>query len=98
MAAEPNDFGMGWSTDQVRDWRPPPKDVQLGYYEAVNSTTRDYLESLSPVDLERQIAFPPPLNTLSVAKALGILVWDNIAHGGQIAYLRGYYRGIGWFR
>jgi hypothetical protein len=27
---------------------------------------------------------------------LGVLVWDNCAHGGQIAYLRGYYEGMGW--
>jgi len=25
------------------------------------------------------------------------VVFDNCVHGGQIAYLRGYYKGMGWF-
>jgi len=25
------------------------------------------------------------------------VVYDNYVHGGQIAYLRGYYKGMGWF-
>ena len=32
------------------------------------------------------------------ADVLGIIVWDNIAHGGQIAYLSGYYRNKIWSR
>tara|TARA_B100000315_G_scaffold234683_1_gene248945 strand:- start:660 stop:1211 length:552 start_codon:yes stop_codon:yes gene_type:complete len=96
MPADPHDFGMGWSLKQVAAWQPPSKDVLAGYFEAVNSATRDYLRPLSAPELERRIPFPAPPNMISVGDALGVLVWDNIVHGGQIAYLRGYYRGMGW--
>jgi hypothetical protein len=103
MASDPSDFGMGWSSDQVQAWKAPPKQVQLSYYHAVNAAARSYLQGLTPEDLKRQIPFPALPNTglpntLSVGNVLGILVWDNIVHGGQIAYLRGYYRGMGWHR
>jgi len=98
MAPDPDDFGMGWSADKVSDWQPPSKEVLLGYFQAATSATRKYLQPLTAVDLDRQIPFPNQPATRSVADALGILVWDNIVHGGQIAYLRGYYRGMGWHR
>ena len=31
------------------------------------------------------------------AAALGQMTWDNIAHGGQIAYIRGLLTGMGWY-
>lgn len=37
----------------------------------------------------------PAAERRTVAEALGIAVWDNIAHGGQIAYSRGYFLGDG---
>ncbi len=98
MAPDPQDFGMGWSADQVEAWQSPAKDIQLGYYQAVNAATRDYLQPLSASDLEHHIPFPAPPDTSSVGQVLGVLVWDNIVHGGQIAYLRGYYQGMGWHR
>ena len=98
MAPEPDDIGLGWTAVQVDAWQPPSREILLGYFSAVNDATQNYLRPLSASDLDRHIAFPPPLNTLSVGEALGVLVWDNIAHGGQIAYLRGYFRGMGWFR
>src|SRR5215470_6285908 len=33
----------------------------------------------------------------TVAAALGQMTWDNVAHGGQIAYLRGLFQGMGWY-
>ncbi len=98
MPPEADDFGMGWSTDRVNAWQPPAKEVLTGYYAAVNSAARAHLSSLTAKDLERQIPFPALPDTLSVGDALGVLVWDNIVHGGQIAYLRGYYQGMGWHR
>ena len=45
-----------------------------------------------------QAPSPAPPNTVSIADALGVLLNDNLSHGGQTAYLRGYYRGMGWYR
>jgi hypothetical protein len=53
---------------------------------------------LSEADLAREINWTAPTVTLPVGEALSILVWDNIVHGGQVAYLRGYFRGMGWHR
>tara|TARA_B100000315_G_C14168358_1_gene403382 strand:- start:11 stop:538 length:528 start_codon:yes stop_codon:yes gene_type:complete len=98
MPADPHDFGMGWGLEQLAAWQSPSKDVLVAYFEAANSATRDYLRPLSASEMERQIPFPAPPDTISIGDALGILVWDNIVHGGQIAYLRGYYQGMGWHR
>ena len=98
MEPDPQDFGMGWSADRVAAWVSPSKDILLGYFEAANTATREYLNSLSAEALEQHIPFPTLPKTLSVGEALGILVWDNIVHGGQIAYLRGYHQGMGWHR
>ena len=89
---------MGWSADQVGVWMSPSKDILLGYFEAANAAVLGYLKSISLESLEKQIPFPGPPTMISVGEALGVLVYDNIVHGGQIAYLRGYYQGMGWHR
>jgi len=69
----------------------------VGYYEAVNAAAREYIQPLSAVDLDRQIPAARPPDTVSIDSRLGVVVYDNYVHGGQIAYLRGYYKGMGWF-
>lgn len=98
MAANPDDFGMGWSNEQAAAWQAPPKGVLMDYFNTVNSTVASYLRSMSDAELAREINWTAPTATLTVSEALSILVWDNIVHGGQVAYLRGYYRGTGWHR
>ena len=80
--------------------RPRPKDVQVGYFEAAKAITREYVPSLSNEDLERRVVFPPQAlrQEHTLGTALGQLVLESVAHGGQIAYLRGYWRGTGWYR
>ena len=92
------DFGMGWNAEKVAAWKPPAKDVLLGYFEAIKGAARSYLGPLTAADLDRQVPFPAPPDTLSIGDVLGVLLNDNLSHGGQIAYLRGYYRGMGWYR
>ena len=96
MAADPDDRGVGWTAEQVAAWKPPAKDVLLGYYQAVRGSAREYLPSLTSADLEKQVVYPPSADPRSTAAALGQMTWDIVAHGGQIAYLRGLYRGMGW--
>ena len=40
---------------------------------------------------------PPAPEPRTMAAALGQMTWDNVAHGGQIAYLRGLFQGMGWY-
>ena len=98
MPDEPNDIGMGWSNEQAAAWRAPSKDVLMGYFEKANAAAAEYLNSITDAELEREIPWTAPATTLRVDEALGILVWDNIVHGGQVAYLRGYFQGMGWHR
>ena len=99
MEADPDDFGMGWSTEKVAAWDCPSRDVLMGYYDAVNAAARSYINGLDADGLARRVTAPgPPGSTMSVADALGILLWDNIVHGGQIAYARGFLGGTGWHR
>ena len=98
MPADAEYRGVGWTAAQVAAWSAPGRDVQLGYYGAVKAATTEFLSSVTPSQLERKLVFPPRPEPRSVAAALGQMTWDTVAHSGQIAYLRGFYRGMGWHR
>ena len=98
MPADPEDRGVGWTAEQVKAWAIPSRDVQMGYYQAIKAATKEYLAPLTSSELEKRMVIPPVAEPRSVAAALGQMTWDNIAHGGQIAYLRGLYLGMGWHR
>ena len=97
MRDDPDDRGVGWTAEQVVAWTPPTKDVQVGYYEAIKDATQTYLSSLSYADLEVSRVIPPVPEPRTVAAALGQMTWDNVSHGGQIAYIRGLLTGMGWY-
>ena len=94
---DPGDFGIGWNAEQLAAWTAPSRETLLGYYEAMKANARQYLSSLTEADLEGTVVTPPAAEPRPVSDLLGILVLDNVQHGGQIAYLRGYYTGMGWF-
>ena len=93
---DPNNTGQGWTEEQVAAWTLPDKNSIVGYYEAVKAAATEYLRPLSASDLQREITIPPR-PTATIGAILGVMVYDNCVHGGQIAYLRGYYKGMGWF-
>lgn len=97
MSADADERGVGWTAEQVGAWKPPAKAIQVGYYEAVKQAARAYLTPLSYADLEVCRVIPPVPEPRTVAAALGQVTWDNVAHGGQIAYLRGLLQGMGWY-
>jgi len=96
MSDEESDFGMGWTAEQVAAWKAPARDVLLGYYDAMKDSARDYLASLSDAELDKSVMVGN--ESRGVSDLLGVLVYDNVVHGGQIAYLRGFYGGMGWHR
>ena len=81
-------------------WKPPAEEVQVAYFEAAKAITREFVTPLTSEDLEKRVVFPPTAlrQEHTLGTALGQLVLESVAHGGQIAYLRGYFRGIGWYR
>ncbi len=98
MSNDPDDRGVGWSAAQVASWPVPERGVLIGYYEAAKAATINFLQTATLEELEKQLIFPPVAEPRPVASALGQVTWDAIAHGGQIAYLRGLYKGMGWHR
>ncbi len=96
MSDEESDFGMGWTAEQVAAWKAPARDVLLGYYDAMKASARDYLASLSDAELDKSVMVGN--ESRGVSDLFGVLVYDNVVHGGQIAYLRGFYGGMGWHR
>jgi hypothetical protein len=97
MNNDPEERGVGWTANHGAAWQPPSRQVQIGYYEAVKKTAREYLASLTYTDLETSRVILPVSTPRTVAAALGQVTWDNTAHGGQIAYLRGLFQGMGWY-
>ena len=98
MAEDPEDRGVGWTAAQVAAWAAPEPETQFGYYGAVKAAAAAFLASATPAQLEKKLISPPVAEPRSAAAILGQMTWDTIAHGGQIAYLRGFYRGMGWHR
>ena len=98
MGEDPEDRGVGWTAARLAAWSAPARDVQVGYYEAVKSAAREFLASVTPADLEKTLVFPPLPEPRPMATALGQMTWDAVSHGGQVAYLRGFYMGMGWHR
>ncbi len=98
MPADEEDRGVGWTAAQVAQWQAPSKEVQLAYYQAVKDHTRDFLAKITEEELDRKIVMGAVPEPRTVAVCMGQMVWDTVAHGGQIAYLRGFFRGMGWFR
>ena len=76
-------------------FKPALANLQ-SYAEAVREKSLAVLKGLSPADLEREVPAPGG-GTRKVGDYLGILMIDHFHHSGQIAYLRGYLTGKGWF-
>lgn len=97
MRDDPDGRGVSWTSKQVEAWILPATEVQLGYYEAAKQAASAFLSTLSNADLETTRVIPPIPEPRTVAAAIGQMTWDNISHGGQIAYIRGLFTGMGWY-
>ena len=90
--------GLGWTHQMVCDWQPPSRSLQMEYFEQVRSALREYLPGLTDAQMQQAKIIPPVSEPRTVAAALGQMTWDCVSHGGQIAFLRGMYKGMGWHR
>ncbi|MCZ6876475.1 MAG: DinB family protein [bacterium] len=94
MQADTDDRGIGHSIQQVAAFKASKEDL-LAYADAVREKTLAVLKEITPEDLDRDLQIPG--GTRKVGDSLGILMVDHFHHSGQIAYLRGYLTGKGWF-
>jgi len=91
---DPNDRGVGHSSEDVSNFKSPDSKTLLDYYCAVFKHTKEYISKLSTAELGREIDNPrSPLVGLRIAA----ITHDNLQHVGQIAYLRGMLKGKGWY-
>ncbi|MEU4557057.1 DinB family protein [Actinoplanes sp. NPDC023936] len=88
LKADPSDSGYGHSAQQVAAVAPQSWQVLADYYGAVHARTLEFLQNLSPDDLDRVIdeRWDPPV-TLGVR--LVSVIDDDAQHAGQAAYVRG---------
>ena len=98
MPADGENRGLGWTHQMVCDWQPPSRKLQMEYFEQVRSALREYLPGLTDAQMQQAKLIPPVSEPRTVAAALGQMTWDCVSHGGQIAFLRGMYKGMGWHR
>lgn len=94
--ADPEDSGFGNTPEQVAAFRPPDIETLLSYQRAVLERSKQYIQSLSDSDLDRELNEPwfKPLPTVGVR--LISIMDDSMLHAGQAAYVRGLRQGKGW--
>ena len=97
MSSE-NDFGTGWTSEQVRAFKVESAQLLLDYHSAVVKRSQEYLATVKADDLDRVLDEPQWDPRPTVGVRLVSLVSDNTQHAGQIAYLRGLFEGLGWQR
>ncbi|MEK9658916.1 MAG: DUF664 domain-containing protein [Chloroflexota bacterium] len=95
--AEPKETGHADTLEQVAALQVDSPALLLAYHDAVYAQSKAVLAKLSPQDLELELNEPQytPLPTVGVR--LVSVVSDNTQHAGQVAYLRGYFQGLGGF-
>jgi len=88
LDADPHNTGYGHTSDEVAAVQPAEPGVLLGYLEAVDTRTRQMLQTLTPEELDRIVdtRWDPPV-TLGVR--LVSIADDSLQHVGQAAYVRG---------
>jgi len=93
--ADPDDTGYGHTSEQVRVFRSPSARTQLDYLRASVERTKQYLASLTPSDLDRELDEPwfQPLPTVGV-RIVSILA-DCHQHAGEASYIRGLLKAKG---
>ncbi|HWC04573.1 MAG TPA: DinB family protein [Methylomirabilota bacterium] len=88
------DSGYGHTAAQVRAFRSPSAKVPLDYLRAVTERTKQYLASLSPAELDRELDEPGP-DPPTVGVRLVSILADCHQHAGEASYIRGLLKARG---
>lgn len=94
--ADLDDSGFGETPKQVASFKSPDVKTLIGYQRAVLERSRQYIASLTPKELDRELDEPwfKPLPTVGV-RLISVMA-DGLMHAGQAAYVRGLRQGKGW--
>ena len=91
-----NDHGMGHKPEDLVQFKSPDVATQLGYNRAVLAQIKDYLNTLTSIDLDKVVEGTPFQPPPTVGMSLIGLWSDGMQHTGQAAYVRGLRQGMGW--
>jgi len=88
-APDPEDTGYGHTPEEVRAFKSPSARIQLEYLWAVVERAKQYVASLNPSDLDRELDEPwqQPRPTAGV-RIVSVLA-DGHQHAGEASYIRG---------
>lgn len=95
MAPDPHNQGTGHGAAEIAAITPDA-GLLLGYQDAVLARTFEYLEAVTPDELDRIIdtRWDPPV---TVGVRIVSVVNDNTEHAGQAAYVRGLVEKRRWY-
>ena len=93
----PKESGYGHGPKEMAAFRAPSIDDLKSYSKAAADKASSYIESLSAADMDKQVPAMDGNGTTALATWLGVVVNEALVHGGQIAYLRGLQKGMGWY-
>ena len=94
----PDDSGAHYTAEQVAGFAVPDMKELLAYAAAVRQQTLDYLETLTPDMLGREIIMPQMGPVKRPPSSVGRILMMNVTHlsqhAGEISYIRGLKRGM----
>jgi len=94
---DPAETGFGHSKDDASAFKAPDGRMLPAYNRSVVKQIRQYiLDTLSEMELDREVYSPTFRNTWTVRRRLLGILSEGLQHVGQAAYVRGLLKGHGW--
>ena len=97
ISAETKGMGFGHKAEDLESFGVGSVDALKEYFGQTEKKVADYLASLSSEDLDKQVPSMMGDGTVPLGNIVQVIVNEAMVHGGQIAYLRGLHKGLGWF-
>ncbi|HSW58402.1 MAG TPA: DinB family protein [Dehalococcoidales bacterium] len=86
------DGGAHYTLEQVNAFVVPDMKDILAYWAEVRKATLEYLDSLKASDFDKKVKLP--WGEFNVAGIFSIIAGHTSGHLGEVAYLRGMFRGM----
>jgi hypothetical protein len=93
---DPADMGYGHGVEQLAEFKSPDINTLLGYHRAALEKAQSYLNSLDSTDLDNKIDDGMAQFFPTIGSRVSITIDEILQHAGQVAYIRGLMKGLGW--
>ena len=95
---DPNETGVGHTTEQAKAFKSPPSKVVMDYHRAILKKVENYINTkLDEKELAREYYSPTFRVTCPVEDMLARQFWHGAHQVGQAGYVRGLLKGKGWY-